>query len=118
MDEFRMNQRKIGGLGTNAKGAPVFPKKSKSAMNLRTIDAQPRSRSRSAQKVFRYNLSPDYQHVKACFQDTSKVVEKLRLEAQQKREDLRRKRQLAQEQRLSHWGLEPEKPEKSKKASL
>jgi hypothetical protein len=44
--------------------------------------------------------------VKATFKDTTKAVEKLRKEAQEKREELRAKKKLADEVRLTQWGCE------------
>lgn len=104
MEEFQQHQKKIGGVGTNQRGAPLFPKRFKSTLNLRTIDTQPKQRS--LERQFRYNLSPDHQHVKATFKDTTKAVEKLRKEAQEKREELRAKKKLADEVRLTQWGCE------------
>ena len=37
--------------------------------------------------VFKYNLSPEHQHVRASFMDTKKSVEKLRTIAQEKRNE-------------------------------
>jgi hypothetical protein len=60
--------------------------------------------------VFKYNLSLEHQHVKASFMDTSKKVIQLREAAQEKREDIRRKREESKE-RLG--GIIPEvKPRK------
>jgi excinuclease UvrABC helicase subunit UvrB len=70
-------------------------------LSLRKIHT---ARPRSKERVFRYNLSPDHQHVKSKFYDTSKTVEKLRREAQEKREELREKKKLADELRLIQWG--------------
>lgn len=107
MEEFQLNQKKIGGVGTNPRGAPLFPKRFKSTMNLRIVDDKPKERS--AERIFRYNLSPDHQHVKATFKDTSRAVEKLRKEAQEKREEIREKKRLAEEGRLSQWGCQSKK---------
>lgn len=69
------------------------------------------------EKIFKYNLSPEHQHVKATFKDTSRAVEKLRKEAQEKREELRAQKKLADEVRLIEWGCETKNNSKENKKS-
>lgn len=44
--------------------------------------------------VGKFNLSPEYQHVKSQFMDTTKTVSKLRQQAQDQREELRRQKEI------------------------
>ena len=69
------------------------------------------------QVVLKYNLSPDYQHVRSSYRDTSKAVEKLRKEAQELREEIRMNKQILEKERLTKWGVDMKKKGKKKKAS-
>jgi len=58
-------------------------------------------------------LNPEYAHVKSSFSDTSKTVEKLRKQAIERREELRRKKEAENNERLT-WGSTSKKPVKKK----
>ena len=57
----------------------------------------------------RFNLSPDHQHVRASYKDTSKAVLKLRREAEERRQEMRKEKALLEDQRLTQWGTEMDK---------
>ena len=65
--------------------------------------------------TLKYNLSPDYQHVRSSYRDTSKAVEKLRKEAQELREEIRLNKQILEKERLTKWGVDIKKKGKKKK---
>jgi hypothetical protein len=46
-------------------------------------------------------LSPEHQHVRATFKDTSKAVAKLRREAEEKRQDIRNEKEKLENNRLT-----------------
>lgn len=58
----------------------------------------------------KYNLSPEYQHVQSKFRDTRTAVDKLRKQAEDKREELREERRRNEESRLPAWGGLEKKP--------
>lgn len=64
----------------------------------------------------RFNLSPDHQHVRATFKDTSKAVYKLRREAEERRQEMRNEKNLKESQRLTQWGTDLNS-KKNKKAT-
>lgn len=57
----------------------------------------------AAENKFRYNLSPDYQHVTSKFKDTKTTVAKLRKNAEEKRESYREAKER-DDSRLPAWG--------------
>jgi len=63
----------------------------------------------------RYNLSPEYQHVQSKFRDTQTAVDKLRLQAEDKREELREERRRNDEARLPTLAEREKKPNSTRK---
>ena len=63
----------------------------------------------------KYNLSPEYQHVKASYRDTSRFVEERRADAKRRLEESMKRRILEKEKRLPTWGLATERPKKKKR---
>mmetsp|Transcript_19413 Transcript_19413/g.29816 ORF Transcript_19413/g.29816 Transcript_19413/m.29816 type:complete len:138 (-) Transcript_19413:1020-1433(-) len=59
--------------------------------------------------IRKFNLAPDYQHVKASFRDTGKAVERMREGASERRSELREKRRIVVEERIPHYTLKKSK---------
>ena len=66
-------------------------------------------------QVIKYNLSPDYQYVKASFRDTTKAVTKLREGAEELRQKYRFEKNIKDTNRLTQWGVQPTQGKKKKK---
>jgi hypothetical protein len=93
----------MSGFGSSMAGTPLFSAKrykspaksnhtrSKSINNITVNTSLNLNTIRKTENVFLYNLSPDHQHVKSSFLDTSKSVKKLREAAQEKRVEMRTK---------------------------
>mmetsp|Transcript_15913 Transcript_15913/g.26818 ORF Transcript_15913/g.26818 Transcript_15913/m.26818 type:complete len:220 (+) Transcript_15913:166-825(+) len=81
------------------------PEKPSELSGCKTLRDQMLS-ERQSTFLLKYNLSPEYQHVKASFRDTSEAVRKLRQQAQEMRESIREKKKVEEGERLPQWGVD------------
>ena len=70
--------------------AHAGPKNMQTRTKSRTIKKTSSvDKNKKVQQKIKFNLSPEHQYVRASFRDTTKAVEKLRKEAEEKRKELR-----------------------------